>query len=277
MCSTDTPPGGGHIPLFTEERATAMTTNVMFNRDAIEAEIVQLQALVSAIKEQRGSASKRLRDAIDQALTEDVEFDATDAGFPQLNWEAFEDSGDRVHVQGPLVEIATYVESINEWADQLRDEAVSLILKDQASVNNLDALKEQYHAKRTMVEAMITLCKAQKIDVDGLAVPAIGGGRPAGSKNSNTPRKPGSKWSRFYRVVNGERKDQSDSQNTLSSFAYYHGAKLMQVDERPSTAALTEYLRKQLGIDSPIGKSWFFTVDDIGYGNEVSDGNNEEE
>lgn len=241
------------------------TTNVMFNREAIEAEVVTLQALVDSIKEKRGNAAKRLQEATEQALTETVTFDAE-----QLpSWgESVEFNGKEA--TATLVDIAVYVQELDTWADQLRNEAVTAILKANGATDNVEALKAQYDSKRQLVEAMIVLCKAQSIDVEGIVIPALRVGRPPGSTNT---RKSGSKYGHFYRVVDGVRKDQPESQDVLSSFTYYHGAKLMQQDERPSTDQLTSYLKTH-GVDSPMGKAWSLDVIDadgktVTYGMEI--------
>lgn len=241
------------------------TANVMFNREAIEAEVVTLQALVDSIKEKRGSQAKLLQEATDQALSDMVTFDA----------EQLPSWGDSVEFNGKeasatLVDIAVYVQELNTWADQLRNEAVTAILKANGATDNVEALKAQYDSKRQLVEAMLIVCNAQGIDVEGIVIPALRVGRPPGSTST---RRSGSKYGHFYRVVDGVRKDQSESQDTLSSFTYYHGVKLMQQDDRPSTAEVTAFLKTH-GVDSPMGKAWTLDVIDadgktVTYGMEI--------
>lgn len=241
-----------------------MTANVMFDRATIEAEIVQLQALVDSIKERRGTAAKKLQDATLTALDMSVSFNDSDTdAFTDKYIEAVDGIGDGKSAV-KLSDLAEYVQALNEWAEQLAHEAVTSILKANGQADNTAALKEQYDAKRTMIEAMVTLCVAQKIDVSGIVIPHLRAGRPPGT----TTRKPGSKWAHFYRIVDGVRKDQSDSQNTLSSFAFYHGAKMTGSDERVSTADLTAFLKTQ-GVDSPMGKPWSIEVDGVTYGMDV--------
>lgn len=242
-------------------RATIMNapTSVLFDRAAVEGEIVQLQALVDSIKEKRGNAAKRIADATLSALGQSVSFDidSVPAAFvPDLDGE---------NATANLSDVAQYVEDLTSWADQLRNEAVTSILKANGQTDNVAALREQYTTKRTLVEAMKTLCEAQGIDVSDIVIPHVGGGRPPGSTST---RKPGSKFARFYRVVSGERREQSDSQNTLSSFVYYHGQRMLGLESRPSTAEVTAWLKTQ-GVDSPMGKSWSLDVDGVTYGMDV--------
>jgi hypothetical protein len=85
-------------------------------------------------------------------------------------------------------------------------------------------------------------------------------------RTSTGTRKPGSKTAVFYRVLaNGEERPQSDSQNTWSSFVYYHSAKFGSAGERMSTDAATAYV-KTLGVDSPMGKPWEIEVNGVKYG-----------
>lgn len=253
--------GVRHIRYLTNEERADMTTtaNVMFNREAIEAEVVTLQALVDSIKEKRGSQAKLLQEATDQALSDTVTFDLDSIPAP-FNTHGSEDT-----FGAALVDIAVYVQELNTWADQLRNEAVTAILKANGATDNVEALKAQYDSKRQLVEAMLIVCNAQGIDVEGIVIPALRVGRPPGSTNT---RKSGSKYGHFYRVVDGVRKDQSESQDTLSSFTYYHGAKLMQQDDRPSTAGVTAFLKTH-GVDSPMGKAWSIESDGVTYGMEI--------
>lgn len=247
-----------------------MTNNVMFDRKAIEAEVVQLQALVDSIKEKRGSAAVRTRNATLQALGETVDFEWDN--MPKFSTEIIplDQSGDNVRVG--LGDIAQYVANVTEWAEQLRDEVVTSILKSNGQSDNVAALKEQYVAKRTLIEAMVTLCQAQGIAVDDIKIPSVGGGRPPGSTNVMKSKGTSSKFARYFRIIDDEKKYQADSQNTLSSFAYYHGHKVMQCDPHVSTADFTKWLNDH-GVDSPMGKPWSIEVENVTYGMETTDNN----
>lgn len=242
-----------------------MTQSIQFDRKALDAQVIALQALVDSVKAQQGSAAKRIHDATLNALGEDVNFDQEDIPTP---FNAHGRSGS--YSQGAsLGDIAVYVQELNDWAEQLRDETVRVILKASGNSDNVTALKAQYADKRTLVEAMITLCKAQGFDVSDVVVPALRVGRPVGS--TNAPNKPGSKFAHFYRVVNGERIEQSEMQNSLSSFAWYYGAKVTETTGSANkgkgvpVSELDAYLRKN-GVESPMGKPWTIERDGVTYG-----------
>lgn len=248
-----------------QTKGLAMAT--AFDRKMLDAEIVQLSALVTAIKGQQGSAAKRHEAATLEALGTDVlveDVSVFSIPGPQLPNEGA--------VTMSLARIAKYVADLNSWAEQAANEAVTVILKGQNDEGKLDALREQYKAKRELCEAYVTVLTSMKIDVSDVEIPMLRG--------STGPRTSSAKTSkgRWYRIVKGMRKDQPDSQNTISSFAYYHGAALVGTPGEGSTAngkgVPTDVLEKWLTKNvtegaSPIGRSWSVEVDGVTYGMDV--------
>jgi len=246
-----------------------MSTQVKFDRDTIVGEIAKLSVIVNAIKEKQGSAQKRLTDATHTALGHDVKLNED----MPVNFVPHLKPGTTIN----LGDLASFVQSLNEWSEQVRKEAVNKILKDNATGDDVAVLREQYSNQKEKVEALLTVAKFSGVDVEGLTVPHLRAGRPKGS--TSTKSKTGSKWSRFYRIVNGERHEQGDSQNTFSSFAWYFGAKITGAGENDHTTnngkgvptdVLEKFLRNQ-GVDSPKGKSWSLDVDNVTYGMDVTD------
>lgn len=236
-----------------------MTEGYQLTRAALDTEMVALKALVDSIKEATGNQAKRLSEATEQALgvavnvSERPTFDVEDGG----------EGGAVVD----LAVVAQYVVDLNSWADQLRNETVTGILNATGGPIDLDALKTAYADKRTMVEALITVLRQTGIDsCEGVEIPGLRAGRPVGSTN----RKAGSKFAHFYRVLaDGEKRGQSAQQDTYSSFAYYHSAKMMGGD-RVGVDQLTAWLKAEHDIDSPMGKPWSVVVDGVTYGMETA-------
>ncbi len=259
------------------------------DRKTLDAEVVQLEALVSAIKSQQGSASERTRNATLTALGQDVVINSVDLqtfDFPvNTGWRADDPNEDGTPAEdadgNPLgVEVATFnlgslasfVAELSSWAEQVANETVTTILKASTDSSNLDALREQYKAKREYVDALLLILNMQKIDVSDVVIPAL---RGSGGPRNRSANKSHQRW---YRIVKGERKDQAPSQNSLSSFAYWHGAKLMGVVNQDGTtnngkgvssAALEQFLRK--GITDSLAKSWSVEVDGVTYGMDIAD------
>lgn len=246
------------------------TMGVMFDRSTIEGEIAVLQALVDQVKEKKGNAAKRLAEATWTALDERIDVNGDDspiAGFSGLL---------PVDTEGTvrLGDLATYVHALDQWAEQQANEAVQAIVRKAGNVDNVDALVEQYRSGVEKVKAMITLAKGFDVDTKGLEIPALRGGSV--STGSQSRRSTSAKRQLFYRLLpGGERRDQSENQNSLSSMAWYYGAKIVGVEQGSSNKGrgvtakeLEEYLRKNIDGFS-LGKNWYIEAGDTTYGMDV--------
>lgn len=249
-------------------------TQIAFDRETFVGEVAKLQALVDAIKTQRGSAAKRLQEATETALGQAVTFVVDDVPKP------FDVITHDEHGSAILGDVAVYVQALTEWAEQIRNETVSAIVKADGLGDRLDVLKAQYENGRTYVDAMRVLLAAAKVDVSDIETPSVGrgGGRPAGTRTTGT------KSFRFYRVENGIRKDQSDQQNSLSSFAFYHGAKITGVENSPTNngkgvpvGTLKSFLKSHEINAELLSTPWAIDVDGVTYGLDVRSNSDEEE
>lgn len=239
---------------------------VQLDRTTIEGEIAVLQALVDQVKEKKGNAAKRLAEATVTALSSVVTLDPDVVKLPTS--EDVADGSIR------LGDLATYVHALDQWAEQQANEAVQAIVKASGNVDNVEALVEQYRTGVEKVKAMLTLAESFDVDVKGLEIPAMRGGSV--STGSQSRRSTSAKRQAFYRLLpGGERRDQSENQNSLSSMAWYYGAKITGVEQgstnkgRGVTAKeLEEYLRKNIEGFS-LGKNWYIEAGDTTYGMDV--------
>lgn len=235
-----------------------IVTSFNMDRAAIDAAVLELTALVEQIKTKQGSQAKLLENATHEALGQVVTFKASAMPkAPKFN----EPSKGKGSVN--LGELAQFIADVNAFAENLRNETVSVILKKSGDGTNIDALKELYATKRETLNAMLIVAKAMGVEVDGVEIPQLRAARA-----TSTPRKSG-KYGQWYRIVNGVRKDQSNAQNSLSSFAYWHSAKMFSAERLgagPFEAAL-----RAAGVESPMGKSWALEINGVTYGMDVID------
>lgn len=233
------------------------------------AEVENLKSIIDAVRAQQGSAAERHKNAIHAALGQDVTFSFDDMPEPP----DFVQQGDEGQVSVGLAALAEFVQQMDEWSAQVANEAVTRILKASTDDNNLEALRTQYLEKKEFVEALALVLHTQKIDVSDVEIPQLRGARSASGTARKSAKTSHGQW---YRIVDGTRKNQGDAQNTISAFAYWHGAALMGVvGQYPNnkgkgvpTEVLEKFLRDNV-TDSPLGKSWSYERDGVTYGMDV--------
>lgn len=240
-------------------------STVQFGKTAFTEHVSELQAIVDQVKDVRGTASARKAAALSDALTQDLP-----EGFKGLGFIGRPTDGKAK----TLGQFAEFVALVNETADQIRDEMVTGILKaNSPDTGTLDALKAQYAEKRALVDAMVTLMGAQGIDVSDVTIPALS--KSAGSA-STTTRTVSTSGMHYYREIDGVRHDQSDTQDKLSSMAWYYGVKITGDSSNTTNkgvgvpaSVLSEFLLAN-GIES-LTKPWTYEVDGVTYGMEILD------
>jgi hypothetical protein len=247
------------------------------SRGAYIERVETLRQLAEAIKVQKGSQVKRLADATHTALGKDVEVDV-----PRIVFNMGVPKDDKVTVN--LGDFAVWLEDVNSYAEQVATEQRDLILKEASQGNTLDALKAQYEQGLKTVIALATILnqtdpdKTIGLNVEDVELPDLRGARSSGT------RRAGSKSATFYRIVDGVRKPQGDAQDNISSFAYWHGARLVGTPGKGSTNQgkgvpvdeLEKFLRDN-GHDSPRGKSWSIEQNGVTYGMDTVSDTSEEE
>lgn len=244
-------------------------------REYLDGELAKLTALADSVKAKQGSAAQRAREATEQAMGVDVTFSDND-DVPR-SWLSL--LGDVAEGEGAVTvnlgQLAQAVHAIDEWAAQVANECVTGILKQAGDDNSLATLKEQYAKQRDVVEALVTVfTAATDIDVSDVVLPTL-----RAPRTTSAPSQRKGKRGHFYRVVDGERREQSDQQDTLSSVAWYFGAAITEQTGKGSTnngkgvptAELEKYLRAQ-GIDSPLGKPWTLEREGVTFGMEIVGG-----
>lgn len=236
-------------------------------RKGIDEEVNLLKALASQYAEKKGSAAERKANATVEALVTEVDVNDEDNPMPRPGQFDLDLSG-----KVRLGDLARFVHSLDEWAEQVANEAVTSILKAQGDDTTLDAIKAQFDEKKTFVEALLKVAPAFGVEVDDVELPSLRAGRSSGSRSA-TPRRKG-KFGHYYRIVSGVRHDQPASQDTLSSFAWYHGHNALGGD-RPKNSVKVDEFTKWLsdhGVDSPMGKAWSVEgADGNTYGMDVID------
>jgi len=275
-----------------------MANMAMITRDVIEDELRLLNGLRSQYAEKKGSAAERKANATLEAL--DAQIDTTAEGNPMPALRDF--VPDDEQALEPVVRmgyVASFVHALDSWAEQAANEAVTAILKAQGDDTTLDAIKAQFDEKRTYVEALFVVartpafdvdlhvhteaCQAERAELKGkaladhiaadscpeLELPTL---RAARSTSRPTTKRSG-KFASYYRIVDGERKYQPASQDTFSSFAWYHGQKILGNGGKIGSvkAAELEAFLKDQGVDSPMGKPWDVVgADGNSYGMDVT-------
>jgi hypothetical protein len=240
-----------------QNEGTAVPVMPTMDREGFEAQVKILGDIVGSYREAKGTVSQRRTAATLEALALPIGVD------PSLPTDLTEHS--------TLGDLASFVEDLASWADGLRDSMVSAVMSAQSqSADEVAALKERYDAQRTLVQSLSTVLAAMGIDVTDVEVPVLrssgggGGGRKAGSKGMT-----------FYRIVNGVRKNQSENQDSLSSFAFYHGAKITGSKASGNhTGHLTSWLEANVKNDGDkfsLGKPWSVEVDGVTYAMDVID------
>lgn len=235
------------------------SSTVQFGRTAYLEAVSALEEIVNAVKAAKGTVSDRRQLATWEALG---------SSFDDMSYDdkPFADEIPQPPTDGTLADVATWVVEVNAWAEQVADEVVTKILKAQSpDTGTLDALKAQYAEKRAMVDAMGVLMKAQGIDVSDVTVPAL----KAGGGGSSGPRPVKTSGMTWYRIIDGEKRPQPDSQDKHSSMAYYYGKKIMGTEERPSVDEFNKWLLDN-GVKS-VTEPWSVEVDGITYGMEILD------
>lgn len=254
----------GRIVRPHERGQVNMSKSMAITRKGIDDEVNLLKALGAQYAEKKGSAAERKANATVEALDQPV--DITDSENPIPAFPMPE--ADQPLRLGDL---AVYVHSLDQWAEQVANEAVTAILKAQGDDTSLDAIKAQFDEKRTFVEALLKVAPAFGVSVDDVELPTLRAGRSSASRP--TSRRKG-KFGHYYRVVSGVRHDQPASQDTLSSFAWYQGHNILGGD-RPRNSVKADELTKWLsehGVDSPMGKAWEVEgADGNTYGMEIVD------
>jgi hypothetical protein len=92
--------------------------------------------------------------------------------------------------------------------------------------------------------------------------------RPGARGPSTTPMAANASF-QVYSVIDGKHRDQSNSQNSISSLAFYHGAKLLKSADKVSTAQLKAAIRAA-GQDPEVkGSDWEVTLPGGVVGNKV--------
>lgn len=232
------------------------------SRDGYLAQVAILQELVGSYREVKGTAAQRKRQALNEAL-----------GLPVGEHDAIvlADIVDLVGVDPSaltLLDIATMTERLDVWAEDLADNMATQILTDQAnSGNEIGVLKEQYDAQKELVSGLAVVLKAMGVDVSDVTIPGL---KVSGTANPGTSN---SKNQLFYRIVDGERKNQSKAQNNMSSFAFYHGEAMTGV-KGARTGETRDFLVANVKNDGDrfnAGKSWAIEIDGTTYGCDIVD------
>lgn len=254
--------------------------SISFDKASIVAAISEAQALADAIAAKKGSAQKRLADATLTALGHTVSVDLVDVPtMPKsaVSVSTTERDGEKVKVAAvQLGELSKFLVDITSWAEQMRNEAVKTVLDSQAGGDDVDALTTLFEAKVKMVKAMLEIAEQlSDEDVSDLAVPTLRRGRAS----SGGPSKGNTKRQLFYRVkTDGSRHNVGASQNTASSFAFYHGAAIVGSPGEGATNKgkgvpidqLENFLK--LNIEGfSWAKPWAIEADGVTYGMDVVD------
>ncbi len=249
-------------------------------REYLDGELAKLTSLVDSIKTKQGSAVRRLNDATLEALGADVTVHPDDRPSPFFGAVTVNDATDDGSYSIPLADIATYVKALSEWADQVRDECVKEILSKSGGPDDLNVLRTQYDKQVEIVKALLIILPTQKIDVSDVEIPRLRSGRPP---SQATQRAAGTKYAQYYRILpNGERRDQSVKQNSLSSMAWYYGAAItaQQGDRHDGKGVGVDELERFLTrnvTDSPKGKPWTYKDGATTYGMDTITAGEEEE
>lgn len=240
---------------------------LILSRAAFIERVAKLRALHDAIREQKGSQAKRLADATTIALGVTVK-----AGTKDIPVQDFITTNKGVS-SFVLGDLANYVQAMIEWADNVAREQRDLVLKEQATGDTYEALKAQYIEAHVAVTALATILnQSDKDRTLGLNVTDIE--LPTAKVGTRSPRmSAGVKNVTFYRIVDSVRKPQGDAQDNFSSFAYWHGAKMVGNPAKGSTNQgkgvpvdeLESFVRSK-GCDSPRGKAWSFEQNGVTYG-----------
>lgn len=265
------------------ERPPRKGQTMELTREYLDGEVAKLTALADSVKSKAGSAAKRQQEATDQAMGVDVTFSAEDtlptlATVGALLLDPAAEGKQYLPIN--LGELATAVQALDEWAAQVANEAVTAILKAQGDDSTLDTMRAQYAKQKEVVEALLVVFAATTdIDVSDITLPTLRAARA-----TSTPRRQGTKRGHFYRVIDGEKRYQSDNQDTQSSVAWYFGAVITEQTGKGSTNngkgvpvnELEAYLRKHV-TDSPLGKPWEVEREGVVFGYEIASASDEEE
>lgn len=229
--------------------------------DGYTAQCDLLGRIVAQYRDVKGTVSQRRNIATMTALGQTIPDEQRDvaATYAEI----------LTHETVTLADLAEWHTAFVNFSDGLRDSMVSEILAAESqSADEVAAIKAQYDAQRDLVNGLGTVLKAMGVDVDSVVIPVLRSTSPSAAKSA------GSKSMRFYRIINGVRKDQADSTNTPSTFAFHHAAKMTGQDSQGShMQAMLSWLEANVDNDSgkfSLGKSWSVEVNGVTYGCDVA-------
>jgi hypothetical protein len=211
--------------------------SVTFNTDLIHTAMEELHLLDGSLINLGGTASERIAAA--RASVNDV--------LHMWTPNPIVLDGDANTV---LHDLTLYKEDIDHTIKEMVDWC--LAQQRQASSGERSVLVE---ARDSLVKKIKSLSDAAVLvgvwDEDDVpAIPNKPGAR--GATSSATP----THAFQYYTIIDGRRRNQSNHQNSLSSVAYYHGAKLLKLDDRPGVDSLKQALTA-CGCDYNIkGSEW---------------------
>lgn len=145
---------------------------------------------------------------------------------------------------------------------QATDEAVKAWIAEhkQDTGEGREALLVKRASAVELVGATATMAKSLGLELT-FEIPST----PKSGKSGPSVKVSGAQ---YFRTVNGETTDQPASQNSVSSLAYYHGAKVMGQDNRPSTDEFVKWAAEQ-GVDVKQATGWTLEGKDVTVGMRV--------
>lgn len=251
-------------------------------REAIEAKIDGMNKIVEQVKQAKGNAAKRLAEATQTALGENVVVKVSE--FPAMSKDGVQKTKfeNEPALAIRLGDLATYVATLQAWAENACQEVVGNILRTSGSDDSVDALTEKFAAEAKLVESMLTVAPHMNVDTTDLVIPTLRGtSRIATAVRSS---RAGTTKQRMYRVENGQRSDLAGGGGTFSAAAWYWGTEITGDEGDPtknsgravSADRLESFLRAQ-GIESPKGKAWTFEKDGVTFGMDTTSADNAQE
>lgn len=159
------------------------------------------------------------------------------------------------HLQASMDDLNQMVEeAVNGWMTSNKD----------ASAESRDALV----AKREDLVGKVTAFGKVMVDLGLIEEAPDVPKRPGARGPSTTPMAANASF-QVYSVIDGKHRAQSASQNSVSSLAFYHGAKLLKSADKVSTAQLKAAIRAE-GQDPEVkGSDWEVTLPGGVVGNKV--------
>jgi hypothetical protein len=199
--------------------------------------MTELHDLDASLVSLNGTASERIREArssVDNVL---------------CNWTPIP-----MQLEGDASQIMHQLSIYKDELEHTIKEMVDWCLAQQR--HGTQGEREQLvQARDTLVKNIKALCSVAvqmgvwNID-DVPEIPNKPGSR--GATSSSTP----THAFQYYTIIDGRRRNQSNHQNSLSSIAYYHGAKLLKLKDRPGVDVLKQQLGA-MGCDYNVkGSNW---------------------